>query len=792
MKRTLFGWSAALTLSLGLSSLGASALGGGAAPVTPAPVPSAPISTAPINPAPVSTAPISTGPISTGPVTRPTLVGYAELKADTFAQGPASGAWNGGLRGETRFAGQPVQGFSGVQRDPQGQGFVFLSDNGFGAKNNSADYLLRLYRVALTPGTPAARAGRVQVGSFIGLRDPDRKVPWQIVNEASPERLLTGADFDVEGFAFAPDGTLWVGDEFGPFLLHFSADGRLLEAPISTPNLAGLPTLRGQAPIVIGHRGSSGTRPEHTLEAYRVAIEAGADFIEPDLVVTKDGVLVARHEPVIAVVDKDGKVLEATADVAARPEFGDRLTTKSLDGVTVRGYFVEDFTLAELKTLRAVERLPALRGKAYDGQFEIPTLSEVIALVRDMEAKTGRKVGIYPETKHPVYMNEVAKFNTSQLLIDTLVKEKFTDPARVFIQSFEVGNLKDLKQNIMPGAGVNLPLVQLVSSPDEAPYDWTAAGDKRKYDALTTDAALREIATYASGVGPYKRWIIDAEGRTTDFVARAHAAGLLVHPWTFRNEATYLLPGYRNDPEAEMRQAFQAGVDGLFTDFPATGAKVAGQYAAPEVRSPQHPAFAQGVSSAAANLPGSGGFEGFTIAPGGKVAYGLLEKAVAGDPAGQLRLMRYDLGTRQWTLAGRYALEQGGEAIGDLTPVSDSQLLVIERDGGQGQTAKLKRLYLIDLGAKNADGTFKKTLVADLMALADPRGLAPSTRNGVFSFPYVTMENVLVLSPDTLLVVNDNNYPATGGRGADVKDQTEFLWIKLPTALKLAPGVARN
>lgn len=767
VKPTFLGWSVTLTLSL----CSASALGGGAAPVTATPVSAAPSTAAP-----------------TVSVPRPTLVGYAELKADTFAQGPASGAWNGGLRGEARFQGQPVQGFSGVQRDPQGQGFIFLSDNGFGAKNNSADYLLRLYRVSLTPGTPAARTGSVKVGSFIGLRDPDKKVPWQIVNEASGERLLTGADFDVEGFAFAPDGTLWIGDEFGPFLLHFSADGRLLEAPIATPNLPGLPTLRGQAPIVIGHRGSSGTRPEHTLESYRTAIEAGADFIEPDLVVTKDGVLVARHEPVIAAVDETGKVLEATTDVATRPEFRDRLTTKTLDGVKVHGYFVEDFTLAELRTLRAVERLPQLRGKAYDGQFTVPTLEEIIALVRDVEAKTGRKVGIYPETKHPTYMAEVAKVNTSQLLIDTLKRLNFTDPARVFIQSFEVGNLKDLNTRIMPAAGVKLPLVQLIPSPDEAPYDWAAAGDGRKYDALTNDASLREIATYANGVGAYKRWIIDGEGHTTDFVTRAHTAGLLVHSWTFRNEPTYLLPTYKNDPEAEMRQALRAGVDGLFTDFPATGAKVVGQYTAPEVRSPQHPAFAQGLSSAAANLPASGGFEGFAIAPGGKLAYGLLEKTVAGDPAGQLRLMRYDLGTRHWALAGRYVLEQGGEAIGDLTPVNDSQMLVIERDNGQGETAKFKRLYLIDLAAKNADGTLRKTLVADLMALADPRGLAPSTRGGVFSFPYFTIENVLVLGPDTLLVANDNNYPATGGRGADVKDQTEFLWIKLPTALKLAPA----
>lgn len=733
---------------------------------------------------------LSLGPCVVGSGDAVTLVGYAELPADTFAPGPASGAYSSaGLRGEARFPSHPVQGFSGVQLGKDG-GYVFLSDNGFGAKANSADYLLRLYRAGLTPRTATGGAGRVQIGDFISLRDPNRRVPWLIVNEASTERLLTGADFDVEGFVVAPDGTLWLGDEFGPFLLHFSADGVLLDAPIATPNLAGLPTLGGRPPLVIGHRGSSGTRPEHTLEAYRVAIEAGADFIEPDLVVTKDGVLVARHEPVIAVLDKDGRMLEATADVATRPEFKDRLKTKTLDGQDVTGYWVEDFTLAELKTMRAVERLPALRGKAFDGRFEIPTLAEVIALVKDTEARTGRKVGIYPETKHPTYMAQVVGVNTSQLLIDTLVREKFTDPTRVYIQSFETANLKELAATIMPKAGVKLPLAQLVSGPKDVPYDWAAKGDTRTYSALTTDAGLKEVASYASGVGATKRWIIDEQGATTDFVGRAHAAGLLVHAWTFRNEPTYLLPGYASDPEAEMRQALRAGVDGLFTDFPATGAKVVGSVTTPEVRSPQHPAFSQGTSSAAANVGGSGGYEGLTLSPDGTTLYALLEKTVTGDPAGRLRLHAFDLATRAWTLVGHYALDAGGEAIGDITPVNARELLVIERDNAQGAAAKVKRIYKVSVTQKAADGSLVKTLVADLMTVADPQGLAPSTKAGVFSFPFVTIENVIVLDANTILVANDNNYPATGGRGA-AKDNTEFIWLKLDAPLTLAAGVGR-
>lgn len=300
------------------------------------------------------------------------LEGFASLPADTFAEGPPTGA---GIDANGRtgpFAGPPIQGFSGVQFAPGGDGsaYWFLSDNGFGSKANSADYLLRLYQV--DPSFAGSEEGdaSVEVQGFVQLSDPNGLIPFDIEQGDTAERNLVGSDFDVESFAIDANGDIWIGEEFGPYILHFDSTGKLLEAPIPTPNITSFNTLNGQAPIVIAHRGASGTLPEHTLEAYQLAMEQGANFVEPDLVSTKDGVLIARHEP----------MLDDTTNVAE--VFGpERMATKSLDGTEVTAYFAEDFTLAEIKQLRAVQPR-AFRDPSFDGQFEIPTLQEVIELVQ--------------------------------------------------------------------------------------------------------------------------------------------------------------------------------------------------------------------------------------------------------------------------------------------------------------------------------------------------------------------------------------------------------------------------
>jgi glycerophosphoryl diester phosphodiesterase len=312
-------------------------------------------------------------------------------------------------------------------------------------------------------------------------------------------------------------------------------------------------------PIVIAHRGASGLRPEHTLASYELAIEQGADFIEPDLVPTKDDVLVARHENDIT----------DTTDVADHPEFADRRTTKTIDGETHKGWFTEDFTLAELKTLRAKERLPLLRpdNTAYDGKFEIPTLAEIIDLAKRRSKELGRTIGIYPETKHPTYFASIGH-PTDTLLVDQLRAAGWDSAdAPVFIQSFEVNNLKAIHR--MTG----IRLIQLMDAKG-GPADKA----EPSYAAMASTEGLRQVAAYAWGIGPNKDMLLDGIA-STGVVENAHAAGLRVHPWTFRAENYFLPlrhkgginPRGHGDLAGEIGEYLALGVDGFFTDFPAIG-----------------------------------------------------------------------------------------------------------------------------------------------------------------------------------------------------------------------------
>ncbi len=312
-------------------------------------------------------------------------------------------------------------------------------------------------------------------------------------------------------------------------------------------------------PLIIAHRGASGYLPEHTIAAYTLAIDMGADFIEPDLVSTKDGVLIVRHE----------NELSDTTDVATK--FPDRKTKRSIDGQDVEGWFSEDFMLAEIKTLRAKERL-ASRNHANDGKFEIPTFDEVLALVAAEEKKRGRVIGIYPETKHPTHFALRGLALEEPLIKALKVANRNQANAPVFIQSFEISNLQRLKTMIA------VPLVQLLGEPNEKPFDQQAAGKNVTYADMVTDDGFKAMAAYAKGVGPYKAYIIqtDKDGNTrppSDFVARAHKAGLVVHPYTFRSDAQFLAKSYRGDPIAEYCAFFAQGIDGLFSDFADTALK---------------------------------------------------------------------------------------------------------------------------------------------------------------------------------------------------------------------------
>lgn len=365
-------------------------------------------------------------------------------------------------------------------------------------------------------------------------------------------------------------------------------------------------TLDGAAPIVIGHRGASGYRPEHTLASYYAAIQLGANYIEPDLVLTRDGVLIARHEP----------ILDGTTDVAAK--FGaDRMSTRSLDGVQTTAYFADTFTLAEIKSLNAVQtrgRIVDLTKNVtpYDNSFKIPTLDEVIALAKAQSAATGRTIGIYPELKHGTYMQGVslAAGRSASYFEDTLVSTLHaaygnSRNAPVFIQSFETANLKYLNGK------TDIKLVQLVDADDvnadgsmslvapfAQPYDIVAAGGSTSFADLLTADGLAAVKLYADAIGPWKPYLVktvaDGVDRTgngtvdindrridgsTGVIEAAHAAGLLVHTWTFRNDAS----GYGfADPQAEMAYYYRLGVDGLFTDFADTGVAALAAAAVPE------------------------------------------------------------------------------------------------------------------------------------------------------------------------------------------------------------------
>jgi glycerophosphoryl diester phosphodiesterase len=342
----------------------------------------------------------------------------------------------------------------------------------------------------------------------------------------------------------------------------------------SRTDMAGWPF---KSPLIIGHRGAPGYMPEHTIGSYETAIKLGADFIEPDVVSTKDGVLVVRHDP----------VLNDSTDVAAHPEFADRKRTIKFASFEVTDFFVCDFTLAELKTLRCKQVMPQ-RDHSHDGQYQILTLEEVLDLRATKSKETGRVVGIYPEIKFPSFHQQIG-LAIEDKLVDTLNKAGLNRASSpVFIQSFEQANLKALKKKtdirlmqLLDGSG-NDPATGAVlfKAPSDRPYDWTLSGRAGTYGDLLTPEGLDEVATYASVVAPWKRHLLafktDAAGVRTpvmrkDIVDNAHARGLLVHIWTMRNDAAYLDASYNGDPIAEYLDFFRLGVDGVFTDFADTG-----------------------------------------------------------------------------------------------------------------------------------------------------------------------------------------------------------------------------
>ncbi len=354
----------------------------------------------------------------------------------------------------------------------------------------------------------------------------------------------------------------------GPLLAQPLAQGTGV-AQSAARQTVGVEGKRQAKPLVIGHRGASGYRPEHTLASYELAARMGADYIEPDLVITRDGVLVARHENEIS----------GTTDVASHPEFADRRTTKTIDGTALAGWFTEDFTLAELRTLRAMERIPAVRQEntLFDRRYQVPTFAEVLELRRRLERELGRTIGVYPETKHSTYFSSIGLELETPLVRDLRHHGLDRRGAPVFVQSFELTNLQRLDQRL------RVPLVFLTSA-SGAPYDLVATGDPRTYADLTTPSGLQSISRFVDGVGPAKAQVIPATttgelGTPTTLVRDAHRAGLVVHPYTFRAENSFLPSALRTGADAaaygrvvdEIDAYLSTGIDGFFTDQPDIG-----------------------------------------------------------------------------------------------------------------------------------------------------------------------------------------------------------------------------
>lgn len=380
-------------------------------------------------------------------------------------------------------------------------------------------------------------------------------------------------------------------------LLTFACNGDDAIGDQNVP-VSKYPTLSGKAPLIVAHRGASGYLPEHTIASYTKAIELGADYIEPDLVMTSDGVLVVRHEP----------MLSGTTNVAEMPIFASKKTTKNIDGAMVEDWFVSDFTLAEIKQLKAKQAFSE-RSQEFNNLYEVPTFQEVIALAKQKSAQLGRTIGIYPETKHPAFHEALNLKISDKLLEDLTLAGWNNESSPVYVQSFEVTNLQYIRSKS------TVKIIQLLSCYDVAlngdlifdvpngeaisngqPYDWFLQGDTRNYSFFTTDAGLDFVKTYANGIGPWKPFIISYKGtdanndgiaddlnadgkindadkeaiEASDLITKAHARGLQVHAYTFRNESRRLLSNYHNNPILEYQAFYNLGLDGLFTDFTDT------------------------------------------------------------------------------------------------------------------------------------------------------------------------------------------------------------------------------
>ena len=698
------------------------------------------------------------------------LVGRAVLPADTFAPGPTSGQFigEGPINGVLPpFVGeQPVQGFSAVLKKDDGS-FYVMSDNGFGSKENSRDYNLRVYTIEPDFERSDGGSGTISVGGFFELKDPDDLIPFPIVNEWTSERILTGADFDIESMQMAPDGTFWLGDEFGPFLIHTDADGVLLDAPISLPDFEGGIIKSPQSPLNEDYLG--------------VMNALGSEVISSDYRLLDDG--------------------NESTGIPDRTDEGVSSDVINVESLQTAGYLVIPYTINEKDDMRRIIDLgvDGIITDRPDLLLEVMAEKGIDPASFDSEGHRGCR-GLRPENTLPAFEHAM-ELGVTTLELDTGI----TSDGVVVVSHNRVASSKTCRRTdgtpYEPADEIlirNLTFAEIQSqficdqNPDPSRFpDQIAPGDPSNY----TMPSLQEVIDLAGSVDPDVRFNIEtkispyAPDETVDPDTFASALVDVIRDNGIENRTVIQSFDFRTI-RAVQEIAPEIATVALFGDFgDGTNLIPDGTGKSPYLAGLE---FSYRVTDAP-TIPRSRGFEGMALSADGSKLYPMLEGALIPDPDQTRRIINeFDLSSKSYTGDQfYYRMENPSHAIGDFIAVNDHEYLVIERDGSQGDLNGFKKIFKIDSSNPDNDSFAPKVEVVDLLNISDPDTISlPADPGDIglgdpFAFPFVTIEDVVIIDPSTIGVLNDNNYPFSTGRNASEPDDNEFILIGLDETLNV-------